>query len=77
MAFSIVVLFVVVCLLAVGWWKEVELTNELAGDNDMLKRDMRRMERDLVRVRQDRQAEIDYVESLTHERQVQDDGTTN
>lgn len=77
MAFSIVVLFVMVCLLAVGWWKEVELTNELTGDNDMLKRDMRRMERDLVRVRQDRQAEIDYVESLTRERQVQDDGTTN
>jgi hypothetical protein len=77
MAFLIVVLFVMVCLLVVGWWKEVELTNELAGDNDMLKRDMRRMELDLGRVRQDRQAEIDYVESLIRERQVQDDGTTD
>lgn len=70
MVFSIVALFILVCLMAVGWWKETNLTKEITEFNEKLKCDIRTLE-------QDKQDVIDYVNSLSDKTQVQDDGTTD
>jgi hypothetical protein len=41
MIYSIIVLVILVILLAIGWWREAEYTNELTKDNDMLRNDAR------------------------------------